>query len=534
MTRHTRRGILQAGLASSAMLAMARSAAANMRPQPAPSDIIIDTPSGKLRGKSGIGSSWFLGVPYAGSIAGRRFRAAEPFAPWAGVRDAVYPAPMCPQDSDKGPALLASYKTPGEMLEDCLTLNIWTPDPSPALKRPVMVWLHGGGFEGGGSGSSSWYDGANLARRGDIVIVTVTHRLNVFGYLHLADIAPQIKADANVGQTDIVMALKWLRKNIEAFGGDPGAVTLFGASGGGRKGTVLMAMPEARGLFHRIIAQSGPILRAQTREEAAENARAFLKQLNIAPADAAALEQLPAKTLVAAREALFASSPKVSFAPVVDGATLPVHPCDPAPPPEAAGIPLLIGCTATETTLLMPQEENFRLDEAAMRKKLETHMPPALVAPAVDALRAEEGAIGPSDVFFRITSDLRMRNRAIEQATRKATQAAPVYMYVTEWKTPVDGGKWRSPHVVDLPLVFDNVGLAPSMLGYAYEYGDGAQTMADRMADAWIAFARTGNPATNALPAWPRYDEATRATMRFDNECRVVNDPHRDLRKVIA
>jgi para-nitrobenzyl esterase len=533
MTQHTRRRVLHAGIATAALGLATRSVAANTKPQPAPGDIVIDTPSGKLRGKSGIGS-YFLGVPYAGSIAGRRFREAEPMAAWAGVRDALYPAPKCPQDSDTGPALLASYKTPGEMLEDCLTLNIWTRDPSPARKRPVMVWLHGGGFEGGGSGSSSWYDGANLAQRGDVVIVTVTHRLNVFGYLHLADVAPQIKSDANVGQTDIVMALRWIRKNIEAFGGDPACVTLFGASGGGRKGSLLMAMPEARGLFHRVIAQSGPILRAQTREEAAENARAFLKQLNIAPADAAALEQLPAAALVAAREALFVSAPNVSYGPVVDGVTLPVHPSDPAPPSEAAAIPMLIGCTGTETTLLMPQEENFRLDEAAMRKKLEAHMPSAQVIHAVEALRAEEGPLSPSDVFFRITSDLRMRNRSIEQATRKAAQTAPVYMYVTEWKTPIDGGKWRSPHVVDLPLIFDNVSLAPSMLGYEHEYGGSARTMAARMADAWIAFARTGNPGTSALPAWPRYNEATRATMRFDNECRIVNDPHRDLRRIIA
>lgn len=397
-----------------------------------------------------------------------------------------------------------------------------------------MVWLHGGGFEGGGSGSSNWYDGSNLVERGDVVIVTVTHRLNVFGYLHLADVAPQIKADANVGQTDIVMALKWIQQNIGAFGGDPECVTLFGASGGGRKGGVLMAMPEARGLFHRVAAQSGAIIRVQSREEAAENAHAFLKQLNIAPADAAALERLPAETLVAAREALFVSAPRVSFAPVLDGATLPVHPFDPAPPPEAAAIPLLIGCTGTETTLLMPQDENFRLDEATLRRKLEAHMPPEKVVLAVEALRAEEGALSPTDVFFRITSDMRVRNRSIEQATRKAAQAAPVYMYVTEWKTPIDGGKWRSPHLVDLPLIFDNVSLAPSMLGYTYEYGDGAQTMADRMADAWIAFARTGNPSTGALPVWPRYDEAGRATMRFDNESRIVNDPHRDLRKVIG
>jgi para-nitrobenzyl esterase len=427
--------------------------------------------------------------------------------------------------------LLASYQTPGEALEDCLTLNVWTPDPSPKRKRPVMVWLHGGAFEGGGSGSSSWYDGKRLCLRGDVVVVTVTHRLNVFGYMHLGDVAPQLAADANVGQTDLVQALRWIRSNIEAFGGDPHSVTLFGASGGARKASVLMAMPAARGLFHRVIAQSGPILRAQTRDEAAVCARAFLKELNLAPTEAAALTKLQPEALVAAREKLFTSAPQVSFAPVVDGATLTSHPADPAPPTEAATIPMLIGCTGTETTLLMPAEENFRLDEAAMRKQLEAHIPPERVGPVVEALRAEEGALSPSDVFFRITSDLRMRNRSIEQASRKAAQPAPVYMYVTEWQTPVDGGKWRSPHVVDLPLVFDNVWLAPSML--TYDYDGRAQAMATTMSEAWINFARTGDPNTKSLPSWPRYDTADRATMRFDTESRVINNPHGAVRALL-
>lgn len=528
---HTRRRVLGTAVAAAALGVVSPLASAHMKPQPSPDDIVIDTPSGKLRGKE-LSASWFLGVPYAGSIAARRFRAAAPMAPWAGIRDAIYSGPQCPQDSDIGAGLLSSYKTPGEMLEDCLTLNIWTPDASTARKRPVMVWLHGGGFEGGGSGSSSWYDGERLALSGDVVVVTVTHRLNVFGYLHLADVAPQVKADANVGQTDIIAALKWIRQNIEAFGGDPACVTLFGASGGGYKGSILMAMPEARGLFHRVIAQSGPFLRTQTRAEAASNARALLKQLNIAPVDAAALQQLSASVLVAAREGLFASAPQVSFKPVVDGTTLPAQPFDPEPPAEASAIPLLIGCTGTETTLLMPDDENFRLDEAAMRKKLEAHVPPGRVAAAVDALRAEEGTLSPSDVFFRITSDQRMRHRSIEQATRKSAQAAPVYMYVTEWKTPVDAGKWRSPHLVDLPLIFNNVRRAASMLG---EDTDGrAQGMANKMVDAWTAFARTGDPNTEKLPRWPRYDATTGATMCFGDESRVINNPHGELRKIIA
>lgn len=191
---------------------------------------------------------------------------------------------------------------------------------------------------------------------------------------------------------------------------------------------------------------------------------------------------------------------------------------------------MLIGNTAMETTLLMPDEANFRLDETALREKLAAHVPPSRVNALIEALRAEEGDLSPSDVFFRITSDARLRLRAIHQAERKAAQnAAPVYMYVTEWRTPVDGGKWRSPHVVDLPLIFDNVALAPSMVGT----GNDAHAMAAIMSSAWIAFARTGNPKIPELPDWPRYDTTTRATMRLDTESRVVNDPHRQVRLLL-
>ena len=526
----TRREFLQVSAGVAAYAASARFPVTHLPPQPPPDDVFVETPSGKLRGK-GYSIAWFKGVPYAASVIGARFRAAQSYAPWAGVRDATYHGPKCPQDAGVGPSPLASYRTPPETSEDCLTLNIYAPQPLAGGKRPVMVWLHGGAFEGGGSGSSSWYDGESLARRGDVVVVTITHRLNVFGYLHLADVAPKVAADANVGQTDIILALKWIRENIAAFGGDPACVTLFGASGGGRKAAVLTAMPEAHGLFHQMIAQSGAILRAQTREEAAEHARAFLKQLDIASSDAAQLTNIPAEKLVAAREALFATAPRVWFGPVVDGKILSAHPSDPAPLAIAAHIPLLIGSTGTETTLLLPDDENFRLDEAAMRKKLAEHMQPDRVGPAVDALRVEEGALSPPDVFFRVTSDLRMRNRAIEQASHKAAQPAPVYMYVTEWLTPIDNGMWRSPHVVDLPLIFDNAWYAPSMVGDSLGRAD---AMAAKMSEAWIAFARSGDPNTKTLPQWPRYDTATRATMRFDDECRVINDPHRELRRLLA
>lgn len=315
----SRRGILRAGAAGLALAAVARPLTAHIRPMPGlPFYPIVEASYGKLMGATMKGESIvsFRGVPYAGGTAGRRFRAPPPLVPWAGIREALVWGPQCPQDSNTGTGLLSSYTTPGAHDENCLTLNVWTPDPSRSRKRPVMVWFHGGAFEGGGSGSSSWYDGTRLAKRGDVVVVTVTHRLNVFGYLYLGDLGKRLGAVANPGMLDLVAALKWIQDNIEAFGGDPGSVTLFGASGGGRKAATLMAMPEAKGLFHRVIAQSGSILRAATRTEATESALALLKQLNLKPAEVAKLVDLPAATLVAAREAMFASQPKVSYQPL--------------------------------------------------------------------------------------------------------------------------------------------------------------------------------------------------------------------------
>ncbi len=531
--RHlSRRNALRLGITGATLAATTRPLMANMRPMPAPPLYpVVETTAGKLRGAWDGYVTSFRGVPYAWQPV--RFRAPAPFPPWTGVREALTWGPQCPQDSNTGTGLLASYKTPGPMDENCLTLNIWTPEATASRKRPVMVWLHGGGFEGGGSGSANWYDGTRLASRGDVVVVTITHRLNVFGYLYLGDLGDLggagIGADANVGQRDIIAALQWIQDTIEVFGGDPACVTLFGASGGGKKIGTLMAMPEAKGLFHRAIVQSGATLRAATREEATQSAGAFLKQLGLAPGDAAKLATIPAPTLVAAREALFAT-PAVSFGPVIDDASLPAHPFDPVAPAQSAAIPLLIGTAGAETTLLLPDEENFHLDEPTLRAKLASFGPPARVEALIEAARAEEPDATASDIFFQITSDARSRLRAIAQAERKAAQPAPVYMYVTEWRTPVDGGKWRSPHVGDLPLVFDNIDLAPSMVGT----GEDARMMAATMSSSWIAFARSGDPSTPQLPHWPRYDTATRATMRFDTQSRIVNDPHARLRALLS
>lgn len=417
------------------------------------------------------------------------------------------------------------------MSEDCLTLNIWTPEPRASAKRPVMVWFHGGGFEGGGSGSANWYEGARLSAGGNVVVVNVTHRLNVFGFLYLSELGGEsIDAESNVGMLDAVAALRWVQNNIAQFGGDPNRVTVFGASGGAGKVAVLMSMPEAEGLFHRAIMQSGAPLRLETKEEATHSARALLDQLQRMGQDIARLETIDASTLIAARRAI-ADAEGASFRPVVDGKTMTAHPFDGAPPAYGARIPLMIGFTGTETTLLLADEENFSLDETTLRTKLAEYIREDKVETAIEALDQSDPGLTPSEKFFRLTTDNWYLVPTTVAATLKSAEGtSPVHMYMTEWRTPVDGGRWRSPHLVDLPFIFDNVALAPSMVGE----GPAQQLMAAKMSASWAAFAHTGNPNIPNIPEWPSYDPTLRRVMVFDNENRVVFDPLDVVRQVLS
>jgi len=502
---------------------------------------IVETNLGKLRGVSTDGVYTFKGVHYGASTDGSmRFMPPVKPASWTGVRDAINLGPLAPQilssaagGSDIRKAM-GDIFGPGEISEDCLVLNVWTPSLHRG-KRPVMVWLHGGGFTGGSDGSPT-YDGTNLAHKRDVVIVGLNHRLNVFGYLDLAEIGGAKYADsANVGMLDIVLALEWVRDNIAHFGGDPANVTIFGESGGGAKVSTLMAMPPAKGLFHKAIVESGSMLKAISREDANKSAERFIAKLGITPDRIDELQKLPMERLLDAMRSLTGPN-AMRLGPVVDGRSLPRNPFDPDAPAQSANVPMLIGTNGTESSLLLGLGDPalFSLTEADMRARLKAYLhldDDAKVDNIIAIYKKDRPNATPSDIYFAITTDRMMRMNAITQAERKVAQgAAPAYMYIFAWQTPVLDGKLRSPHGIELSFVFDNTDKTTSLNGN----GADLAPLADKVSGAWAAFARTGNPNISSLPHWPAYDAKSRATMVFNDECKEENDPGRVERIVMS
>lgn len=491
---------------------------------------VATTAHGQVRGLEDGGIKIFKSIPYA---TAKRFMAPEVPAAWTGVRDALAFGPMSPQSRGPLGSLFASWTFDKEMSEDCQILNVWTPALRDNAKRPVMVWLHGGDFSSL-SGSRNVFDGTRLAKKGDVVVVTLNHRLNVFGYLQMAELAPAYPDAGNAGMLDIVAALRWVRDNIGEFGGDASNVTIFGQSGGGGKVSVLMAMPAAQGLFHKAIVQSGSYyLQAMSAEEGTRQTAALLAALELKPADAATLATLPVDRLVEGLGKAMRGPARASYRPVVDGRNLPAGPWAPDAPAMTAGVPMIIGTTATEMTLLTGAREpdTFTLDEAGLRKRLAAWFLADDIDKVIATFSASRPKATPSDIFFAVATDKAMREGAWQQAERKAKQnGAPVWFYELDWTTPVDGGKWGSPHSLDLAMVFDNVALSASMVGTGPE----AQAVADQMSAAWLAFARTGNPNNPKTLQWPAYTLTDRATMVFDTTSKVVNDFRADQRVLLA
>jgi para-nitrobenzyl esterase len=503
--------------------------------------VIAETAFGKIRGVDNNGIKVFKAIPYGANTAGsnRFMPPAEP-ADWSGIRDALEYGQSAPQRDPTAPPrppgtlTIAGENLPAEG-EDCLVLNVWTPavgrSADSGRKRPVMFWCHGGGFANG-SGSSPDNDGTNLARRGDVVVVTINHRLNVLGFANLSEFSTDFTASGDAGMLDIVQALKWVRANISQFGGDPNTVTIFGQSGGGRKVETLLAMPSAKGLFHRAIVESGAAVKVVDREVAVRNSEQLLAKLGIEKKNVRALQKLPVEKIMAAYFAVMNDNPDVDpsfggFSPTVDGKILPQHPFYPNASPVSADVPVMIGNTRTEMTLLSLNDPSaFSLNDADMRKRV-TDLLGERAPAMIDLYRKLNSGASPSDIYFLIASDARYGAPTMIAAQRRAALGkAPVYLYYFTWETPVLGGRLKSPHTMEIPFAFDNVKISARMTGG----GADAMALADKVSDAWIAFARTGDPNTPKLPHWPAYDAKDRATMVINNISKVVNDPLREQR----
>jgi para-nitrobenzyl esterase len=500
----------------------------------------VETNCGKIRGTADNGVNIFKGIPYAESPEGAgRFRAPRQLKPWTGVRDAFEFGNRAMQDDNAfglNPALVKLFagRAVPPMSENCLVLNVWTPAVNDGRKSPVMFWCHGGAFISG-SGDSPWYDGTNLCRRGDVVVVTINHRLGAFGYLHLGEFREEFAASGNAGMLDIVAALQWVRDNIAAFGGDAGNVTIFGESGGGAKVSVLMAMPAAHRLFHKAIIQSGPAVQMASRDDASETARQLLAELELSGANVGELREIPAPKIAEAQAAVlkkvsmmsFSNRRRVGFNPVVDGTHLPGGPFAPTAPAISANVPLMIGTNKDEMTLFFgfaPWLDG--LDEPTMRKRVEMFVRDD-AARVIERYRRARPKDTLRDLVLAIATDHAMRMPSLVTADRKVAQnAAPVFVYLFTWETPVLGGKLKSPHALEIPFVFDTVqtsgltGDSPTRFA-----------LADKMSRAWLAFAHKGNPNHEGIPNWPPYSVEQRPTMIFNDQCKVENDPYSAERK---
>jgi para-nitrobenzyl esterase len=496
----------------------------------------VATASGSVRGYIHNGTFTFKGIPYA--KAGRFMAPTKPDS-WTGVRSSMTYGPVCPMDPTT--ATNDEFEFPfhhdwGYTNENCLSLNVWTPQLTAAQKassRPVMVWFHGGGFTAGSSVELPSYDGENLAKKGDVVVVSVNHRLNVLGFLDLSAYGDKYKSSANVGLMDLVASLEWVKQNIAQFGGDPANVTIFGQSGGGGKVTCLMNAPSAKGLFQKAIVQSGSYLTSFTEADVAQKvSAALLAELKLQPTQVDSLQTIPYERLNAAgKKALRTVSDGMKaegkpmfglgWGPVHDGSFLPYQLTDPAAVALAKSIPLLVGSTKNEFTPFMPGSRGIALDgaKAALQKRYGDRTDAFMAA----VKKAYPETVKPSDYM---DVDLNFRPATIRQANAKAVAgAAPVYMYLFTWQSPVMDGMYKAMHCMELPFVFDNIARCEEMTGG----GKDAQTLADKMSRAWIAFAKTGNPNHKGLPNWPAYTPDSGATMIFNNVNQVKNHPDKEL-----
>ena len=541
---------LGCGVASGAMLPALATDAAEPRPHPGapvrPSLLsarddapVVETEAGKVVGYVRNGINTFKGIPYAESTEGaNRFMPPVKRKPWSGIRSSRQYGPVAPQGPRAGwandeEAFMFSWDD-GIQGEDCLRINIWTPAVNDAGKRPVMVWLHGGGFAAGSGQELKSYDGENLSRRGDVVVVSINHRLNVLGYLDLSAYGDRYASSPNVGMLDIVAALEWVRDNIAAFGGDANCVTVFGQSGGGGKVSLLMGMPAAKGLFHRAIVESGSMQRAGNQERSRQLTDLVLSDLGLSASPIQDIQALSYNSLLqAATKVLREHNPPpkggipnfrrmaemLGFAPVLDGNIIPAHPFDPHASALSASVPMIIGSTLNEfvTALNHPEFESMT------EEQLKTHVNAVYgdkTAQVIAAFRKRTPAASAFDLWSHIAA-AGVRQSALAQATAKTSPGhAPAYVYWFTWQTPVLSGRPRAFHCAEIAFAFDNTDRCDAMTGG----GADARALAGVMSDAWIQFARTGNPNHAGMPHWEAFSLAQNQTMIFDNRCVLMSN----------
>ena len=495
---------------------------------------LAQTTGGSVAGYIDNGIFTYKGIPYAKA---ERFMPPVPADKWEGVRSCRAYGPTCPQGKRMGwysdEQAFSFNWNDGFPDEDCLRVNIWTPGINDGKKRPVMVWLHGGGYSAGSGQELPSYDGRNLAEKGDVVVVTLNHRLNVLGFLDLSAYGEKYAHSGNSGLLDLVAALEWVQENIANFGGDASNVTIFGQSGGGGKVSTLLATPAAKGKFHKAIVQSGAMLRTMDSRWSRRIGAAVVEELGITPCRIDEISKVPFEDLLAAGEKVIArlkpEAEKQGFAsfifgwaPTVDGSVLPRQPFDPQAPEQSKDIPMLIGTTIHEFSMstYVPQLRTINQDAAVEYLK-------SRYGDRTDEfLELFENTYPEYEPKDLIDTDFIFRPSAIEQAGLKSRQGgAPVYMYMFAWESPVLDGILRSTHCMEIPFVFNNADVHASMTGG----GTGAMKLADVMSQSWINFARTGDPSTEKLPEWPTYNCSEGATMIFNDDCEVRYNHDKEL-----
>jgi len=519
---------------------------------------VVETPAGRIRGFRRKGIYAFKGVPYGASTSGaNRFMAPAAPEPWPGIRNALAFGRACFQSRGSSTAFnfdgrnLAPADEDAFLLhrgmgilvpgEDCLRLNVWTPEINGSGRRPVMVYMHGGGYEGGFDNDLRSYDGENLARDYDVVVVTHNHRLNVFGFLNLTEMGDKYANSANAGVLDYVAVLKWVHENITNFGGDPGNVTIFGQSGGGGKVINLMAVPLAKGLFHRAICQSGPFLKALEPDYSAKVTAAVMHELGLSKSRVDELQKVPVDRLAGAADEVMKKlnphNPSVfrheigltGWGPTVDGNILPHHPFDPAAPAISADVPLLTGTILNEFPSGLDHREATLMTDEELHQKVYAEFGDkgdAIIA----AYRKDYPDAAPFGIYAAMGA-MPFRRPAVEQAARKAALgAAPAYSYIYGWRTPMLDDRPGTFHACEISFVFDNAELCDHYSGLLPE----ALALAKQISGAWAAFARTGNPNHAGLPEWPAYTADKRATMFFDVPCSVRNGPEAEGLRLVA